>query len=321
MAERMIQSLVHRATQFALILLMAVIGTGCTQFIEDAMIEAPNKGRTFDAARDPSANFQRLFGIDHQFRIQVGPPDASLLVWGLDPDLKAAHAAQPKGTILVLHGYRNEMFWMLGKARDLTRAGYRVFLVDLRGNGRSSGDWLTYGVRESSDLVQVIDAIEQRDLLTGDLGVWGISYGAATAIQLAGRDPRVKAVVAVAPFSSMRNAVPHFITTVLPPYGWTKDDADFASMIDAAAARAAFDPNDSNAALAAAHAQAEILMLHGEWDALVPIENSERIVAAAPDRAHLQRLPMLGHITIYFDPGGAVRKRSVQWFDRNLTAR
>ncbi len=316
----MAQHRVLRFTSLCLLLASTLLGSACTQFVEDMVIEAPNKGRSFDAVRDPSPTFQHLLGIEHQFRVEVGPPQASLLVWGLEPE-GAARNAPPKGTILVLHGWHNEMFWMLGKARDLARAGYRVFLVDLRGNGRSTGQWLTYGVRESEDLVQVIDAVEARDLLDGDLGVWGISYGAATAIQLAGRDPRVKAVVAVAPFSSMRDIVPNFITTVIPPIGWTMSDADFTAMIDDAASRAEFDPDKADARFAAMRSRAPILLLHGKWDALVPIANSERIAAADPPDTRLEQLPMLGHISIYFDPLGSVRKRSVQWFDRNLAAR
>lgn len=311
------QSARRHASRLVL-LLVTLLGAGCTQFIENQVIEAPNKGRHFDPRSDPSEFVQRLIGVDNQFRVDVGPPDASLLVWGIEPDLKDVGSDQAKGTILVLHGIHNEMSSMLGKGHDLARAGYRVFLVDLRGNGRSTGDWLTYGVRESQDLVQVIDAIDQRGQLDGDLGVWGLSYGAATAIQLAGRDPRVKAVVAVAPFSSMRSAVPAYTHTVLPPFAWFNDEAKFNALIDRASTRAGFDPDDADTAAAAARSQAQILLLHGKWDALVPIENSETILAADSGRAQLERLPGLGHVTIYFDVGSVVKKRSIAWFDRWL---
>ena len=55
----------------------------------------------------------------------------------------------------------------------LAFAGYRVALVDLRGHGRSTGEYLTYGVREAQDVSQVIDAMEQQQLIAGTIGVFG----------------------------------------------------------------------------------------------------------------------------------------------------
>ena len=81
--------------------------------------------------------------------------------------------------------------------------GFALVLL-LVPHGHSTGEWLTYGPREAEDLSQVIDELDRRKLLEGRLGVYGISYGATTAIHLAAIDPRVEAVVAVAPFGSMR---------------------------------------------------------------------------------------------------------------------
>ena len=53
------------------------------------------------------------------------------------------------------------------------RAGYRAVLVDLRGHGRSTGKYLTYGVQEAQDISQVIDALEQQQLIAGEIGVLG----------------------------------------------------------------------------------------------------------------------------------------------------
>ena len=58
---------------------------------------------------------------------------------------------------------------------------------------------MTFGLQEAKDLSQVVDALGQRGLLAGNLGVYGISYGATTAIHLAAADRRVRAVVAVEP--------------------------------------------------------------------------------------------------------------------------
>ena len=108
---------------------------------------------------------------------------------------------------------------MLPAARALADAGYRAVLVDLRGRGRSTGKYMTFGLQEAKDLSQVIDALEQRGLLAGNLGVYGISYGATTSIHLAAADRRVRAVVAVEPFSTAREEVPHFARVMVPGVG------------------------------------------------------------------------------------------------------
>src|SRR5262249_26780655 len=152
-----------------------------------AIVDAPNA----HAASLPAT-------VPGEQRIPVGPPAATLSVGIENPRLP------PRATIFVLHGIRDQKENVRSWAEHLTEAGYRAVLVDSRGHGRSSGEWLTYGVQESRDLSQVLDALA----VDGPVGVMGISYGAATAIEWAAREPRVKAAVAVAPFASLREVVP-----------------------------------------------------------------------------------------------------------------
>jgi alpha-beta hydrolase superfamily lysophospholipase len=72
-------------------------------------------------------------GVDQQFQVKVGPPEASLSVSVIEPE---GGIEQTKGTVLVLHGVHTRSFWMLRQVKDLAGAGYRAVLVDLRGHGR-----------------------------------------------------------------------------------------------------------------------------------------------------------------------------------------
>lgn len=272
-----------------------------------AIVYAPNFGKTLDPADDPSA---AELGAARMLRVAVRSPSASIAIYVIEP------AGTPRGTLLVLHGVRDSARSMSGLGRKFAGESYRTVLVDLRGHGRSSGDWLTFGVVESRDLVQVIDALEGEGLLAGKLGVYGASYGGATAIQLAARDPRVAAVVAVAPFSTMREVVNAYADKVAPSI-WLN-----AGSLRVAIARsgrlAHFDPDEADAVRAIGNTRAPVLLIHGRSDETIPSAQSERLHAAAPGHSEIILLDGIGHGLIFKDPTGEVLRQTLAWFGCHL---
>jgi len=77
--------------------------------------------------------------------------------------------------------------------------GYALVRIDVRGTGSSGGVALDeYTEAETEDGVEVVAWAADRPWCTGAVGMWGISYGAFTAIQVAKRRP--PALRAIAPF-------------------------------------------------------------------------------------------------------------------------
>lgn len=300
-----------------LTLLLITLGlSGCAPALGRLMVTAPNQLNPFasDTSLPPPA--RQALGVDQQFHVKVGPPEASLSVSVVEP----SDGKTPQGTVLVLHGIWNSSLWMLSTARMLADAGFRSVLVDLRGHGHSTGDWLTYGIQESQDISQVIDELERRRLVQGPLGVYGISYGATTSIHLAGIDNRVQAVVAVAPFSCMRDVVPDYSRTVLPGVERLLSNDDLQNAVDASGENANFNPDQSSALKAIQRTDARILIVHGTDDWLVPPYHAMRLHEAAPERSELVFVPKTGHIKIWFDPTGEVAVHSKNWFIRWLAS-
>ncbi len=227
-----------------------------------AIVDAPNRGRTIVSAAT----------VGGERYVEVGPPKATLAVELVEPKLP------PRATIFALHGIRDRKESLRHWAEHLSEAGYRAVLVDSRGHGHSSGDWLTYGVQESRDLSQLVDALG----IDGPIGVMGISYGAATAVEWAARDPRVRAVVAVAPFASLREIVPLYTPRMLPVVGWLIPRFVQMRTVDAAGRLAAFDPDLASPRDAAHGTRTPILLIHGRDDVAVPPAQSERIQGGAP---------------------------------------
>ncbi len=258
----------------------------------DALVLAPNAGRP---APTPVAE---------EVQVEVGPPAAVLSLAIVDPP-------RPRGTIFVLHGIRDSKKSMRGWGAMLAQAGYRAVLVDSRGHGRSTGDALTYGVQESLDLTRAVDALAARGLIAGEVGVMGHSYGAATAIQWAGRDPRVRAVLAVAPFASLRQVVPGYLPFPLPP-------SFIDRVIQMAGARAGFDPDAASPVDAIRRTRASVLLIHGRADRMIPSWHSEQIYTAGAGSAELVLVDRAGHETVAGSPGTRLAERAHRWFEAHL---
>jgi len=242
---------------FALVL--TTLQSGCVNaMLTKAIVQAPNQREVPPLFKPGNASL--LEHEDHTYvaawKTHVANPPADIAVAVVDPgNYQLVHAvktaplkhgmvrvwlqsdwkeppqplagfSEPKGTILILHGFQDTKEAMIHWALFLAQAGYRVILVDLRGHGRSSGDWIGYGAFEVNDLKAVLDDVERRGLLAGRLGVLGLSYGGSIALELAGHDSRIATVVALEPFSEPRQAVVDFAHGVVPKLvkNWTPQD-------------------------------------------------------------------------------------------------
>jgi len=93
----------------------------------------------------------------------------------------------------------------LGVADFLLRAGYGVVMMDSRAHGESEGDLATYGWKEREDANSIVTALQEK-VKPHCIFAFGVSMGAAIALQAAAAEPHIMAVVAEAPFSSFREA-------------------------------------------------------------------------------------------------------------------
>ncbi len=247
-----------------------------------AIARAPN----FDASPDPMSPPADVFAV---IRADVGPPAATLEAWVLEPP-------EPRGTTLVLHGIDDQKSSMLEVGRSLSALGHRAVLVDLRGHGASTGRWLTYGVRESEDLRQLLDQLDALGLITGEVGVYGPSYGGAVALHAAARDPRITRVVSVSTFASLRAVVPPYAERAIPVVGGLLPELLLDAVVEDAGALGGFSPAAADTAAATAQTRARVLLIHGDADENVPYEHALRLRAACTPRAcELVTIPGAGH--------------------------
>lgn len=212
-----------------------------------------------------------------------------------------------RGIMMLLHGWSRDSRSMMRYAIAFAQLGYRVIVPDLRGHGQSTGEWLSFGVRESLDISALADHLRLKEF-----DVLGFSLGAATAIHLGSRDDRVKRIIAVATMHSIEDTIPKFgarsrrwIASLL--------EGQEAEIIASAEAMTGFDYRQtSDTFAAAAKVFQPTLLVYGENDqmsdmllnrALYQHLNGERALASMPELRHtfvLQHQSMLMDIVTHW---------------------
>lgn len=215
-----------------------------------------------------------------------------------------APAAAPRGTVVLLHGWMMDGDSLLPWSLQLAQAGYRTITIDLRNHGRSGDGPTGYGTREATDVVEVVDALRERGEIAGPLHLFGVSYGAATALFTAqALGDQVASVVALESFDNaggaIRDMVPHMLA--IQPEGfsaqaaarlarWRYAGEDLDAVIRGANDRLALDLDrvDVGTAARIASAHACVLLAHGGDDAHVPVAHGRALAAAAPRARYLE---------------------------------
>lgn len=180
--------------------------------------------------------------------------------------------------VLATHGWSSSRYGMLRLAAMLAPHASRIVLYDLRGHGESTASITTLGVRETDDLVELLDhvMIEDRPLV-----LFGSSLGATTALRAAvvlkGRDsPKLLGLILQAPYSNdAEPVIGHFKIHGAPPQPFVF----LATMLLKVLVRGygAYD-----AVALARELDCDLLVLHGTADPISPHDSARRIAEAAP---------------------------------------
>ena len=86
-----------------------------------------------------------------------------------------------RGSVLLLPGIRANRLSMVDRARFLQHAGYSVLLIDFQATGETKGDHITFGWKESRDVLAATDFI-RRTRPTDRVAIIGSSLGGVAAL-------------------------------------------------------------------------------------------------------------------------------------------
>jgi uncharacterized protein len=230
-----------------------------------------------------------------------------LVAWYVPSENQAAVIAQ--------HGYKMCRDEMLPAAAALHRHGYGVLLCSVRAHDRCDGEQLSFGIREEQDLETWLQYLLTRPDLDPDrIGALGNSMGGSLVIQLAARNPRIKAVAADSAFSSLDDTVATSVThyTGLPAF-------PFAPLIRFwAGVETGCDLSQVNAKVWIKQISPRpVFLMQGGADTTVPGASGQLLYAAAGEPKELWFDPATTHARFATNMP-AYERRVTDFFDRAL---
>lgn len=94
-----------------------------------------------------------------------------------------------KKAVLCIHGWHGDHTELSGQARFLQEAGYGALLPDLYAHGESEGKLIGFGWPDKEYILQWIDRLIEAGVT--EIGICGVSMGAATAMMTIGETGRL----------------------------------------------------------------------------------------------------------------------------------
>jgi alpha-beta hydrolase superfamily lysophospholipase len=212
----------------------------------------------------------------------------------------------PVGRIILFHGYRSipetDFACAISTYFEL---GYELILVDQRAHGKSSGNWIGFGILERYDCLAWIQFLNQE---YGEIPTFlsGISMGASTVLMAQGLSlpPNVKGIIADCGFTSPKEIVAHVMRKKLhlPSPLLLPILSGFSKVF------AGYFFGEYSAIEAMKVAKLPTLFIHGKADNFVPTEMTLRNYEACTAEKELILVEGAGHGTSFLQDGPRVEK-------------
>jgi len=257
---------------------------------------------------DTAQMLARASATKEDFTVRA-PDGVALRGWKVRP-------AKPNGDwVLLFHGVSDNRTGVLGYAEFLLRHGYAVVMMDSRAHGESGGDMATYGWKERYNASAIAGALYHSESVR-HLYAFGVSMGAAIALQSAAVEPRIKAVAAEDPFANLREVSYDYAGLELSPLlGKTLFRPASIFAMDAAAKAGGFNVDDVSPERAVAGRAFAVLLICGTKDHRIPCRHAEAIYRAAIGPKQLWIVQGAGHASALGQAPAEYEKRVVSFFE------
>ncbi len=207
------------------------------------------------------------------------PPPEEVTIPAGDVTLAGDYYDNPvdgRCAVLLLHGYTGTRYGAMQYAPLYWDRGCDLLAYDARGHGASTPAYHTFGYYEKLDGQAAYNWLVARaGLQPFQVGVTGVSYGAATALQMAPLIPGAAFILADSAYQDMYTIASFQAVQMFGP--WVK--AFVPGAIFFAEQRANFKVDEVSPQTAVTQTTIPILLIHAQDDAFTPVTHSEAIYA------------------------------------------
>ena len=199
-----------------------------------------------------------------------------------------------KGTLVLVHGYRSNLYTDFGYALSFYASlGWNVLAVCQRAHDESEGKYITFGVKERFDVRDWTLYLADRFGPQHPVALVGISMGSSSVLMSLGTDlpANVKCAVADCGYTTPYDEFVHVMKTRFHlPRHPILDIAEWFSRLFAR-----FGFKDYSTITALRESRLPVLFVHGEQDHLVPVRFTVENYAACNSEKKLITVPEAGH--------------------------
>jgi alpha-beta hydrolase superfamily lysophospholipase len=254
-------------------------------------------GISWLSARRLTASHPQLIGVspkDFPYPVEsltlTTRDDQTIAGWFVPADRTA-------GAIILLHGYGGNRLSMVPRAHYFREQGYAVLLYDARACGESTGECITFGYRERSDLVAAIQFLKGRGFER--IACLGVSQGGATILFAAEELDGVSCVICESVYDEMTHAVDRRARRYTGLPGWLVASA----LVPFAEHRLELTIEDVKPVNYIPSLKCPVLIISGEEDNRTWPEDTQRLYEAAREPRELWMISGAQHEDLFRFPG------------------
>lgn len=257
----------------AVVALLVVAYFAVGAYFADIVIATPTRSLAealADSSWGSEAALLADFGLPEPRDVSIDAGDVTLSGWYFENEADADCA------VLFLHGYTGTRMHAVSYTPLFWERGCDLLAYDARGHGDSSDAYHSYGFFEKQDGMAAYNwLVNETGLDSSEIGVIGVSYGAATALQMLPLLPDVAFVAADSPYSTMNDILLHQASEQFGD--WAKAFVPAGGVV--MNLRAAFQMGDvaPEKAIAESADDTPVLLVHSLQDAFTPAEQSQAI--------------------------------------------
>ena len=163
-------------------------------------------------------------------------------------------------------------------AENFYNMGYNVLVPDLRGHGKSEGDYIGMGWNDRKDILRWIDLILKENN-NAEIILHGVSMGGATVMMTSGEElsENIKCIIEDCGYSSVVDEFEDKLKNIFNlPKTPILQVADLVSRV-----RAGYWFSDASSVSQLKKAKVPILFIHGDKDDFVPYDMLDKVYNAA----------------------------------------